>query len=69
MLEPAVSAKGKLIDELRETKFKEGLVCPHCGSHHVVRYGKYKNRQRYKYKDCSKTFMDLTLTPLNVIQS
>ena len=53
MVEPSVSTKGKLIGELRETKFKEGLVCPHCSSHHVVRYGKYKSRKRYKCKDCS----------------
>lgn len=54
----------KLIGELREKKYSEGFVCPHCGSNHVIRFGKFKGRQRYRCKDCSKSFSDLTNTPL-----
>ena len=65
IVEPSVVPQGKLITELRESKFKGGLVCPHCGSHHVIRFGKYNNRQRYMCKDCNKTSIDLSSTPLN----
>jgi transposase-like protein len=49
---------------MRETRFKEGFECPHCSSEHVVRFGKYNGRQRYRYKCCSKTFTDTTNTVL-----
>jgi len=52
------------IKELRETKFSKGFSCPHCHSQYVIRHGTYNSRQRYKCKDCSKTFSDLTNTPL-----
>jgi len=54
----------KLIGELREKKYSKGFSCPHCSGTHVVRYGKFKGRQRYMCKDCIKTFSDLTDTPL-----
>jgi transposase-like protein len=65
IVEPPLSPTGHLIDELRETKFKDGLECPHCHSKHVIRFGKYNERQRYRCKECKKTFIDLTSTPLN----
>ncbi len=63
-VEPSSSASGSLINEMRETRFKEGFECPHCSSEHVVRFGKYKGRQRYHCKCCSKTFTDTTNTVL-----
>lgn len=62
----------RLIDEIQEQKHKEGLICPHCNSHSVVRFGKYViktrsgeiKRQRYRCKSCQQTFNDLTNTPL-----
>ena len=42
-------AKGKELDT---------VVCPHCGSVKVVKYGTSKGRQRYYCKDCEKTFGD-----------
>jgi transposase-like protein len=63
-VDPGSSVGGRLINELRETRFSEGFKCPHCTSHHVVRYGKYKGRQRYKCKACCKTFNDMTNTAL-----
>lgn len=38
--------------------------CPHCGSEHVVRNGTTHDLQRYKCRDCRKTFNALTGTPL-----
>jgi hypothetical protein len=61
-VEPASFVSGRLISEMRETRFKEGFECPHCASEHVVRFGKYKGRQRYRRKCCEKTFNDTTNT-------
>ena len=36
----------------------DAVVCPHCGSVKVVKYGTRKGRQRYLCKDCKKTFGD-----------
>lgn len=36
---------GRLINEMRETHFKEGFECPHCVSEYIVRFGKYNGRQ------------------------
>lgn len=55
----------KLLDDIREARFSEGLACVHCGSTSVVRHGKYRGRQRYKCKDCSKPFNDMTITPIS----
>jgi transposase-like protein len=38
--------------------------CPHCGGEHVVRNGAANDLQRYKCRDCRKTFNALTGTPL-----
>lgn len=66
-----VSAPVRAIDEIQEQKHKDGLVCPHCKTHSVVRFGKYivktrareVKRQRYRCKSCRQTFNDLTNTP------
>jgi transposase-like protein len=63
-VEPSSSVSGRLINEMRETRFNEGFECPHCASEHVVRFGKYNNRQRYRCKCCNKTFTDTTNTVL-----
>ncbi|WP_134704525.1 IS1 family transposase [Ammoniphilus sp. YIM 78166] len=51
-----------LVKEQKQTKT---LHCPHCNSLSIVRYGMYRDRQRYKCKDCSRTFNDFTNTPLH----
>lgn len=63
-VEPSSSVGGRLINEMRETRFKEGFECPHCLSVHVVRFGKYNGRQRYRCNCCNKTFTDTTNTVL-----
>ncbi|ESU33973.1 Insertion element protein [Bacillus sp. 17376] len=50
---------------IRETRFKEGLACVHCGCMKVKRNGKYRNRQRYLCNDCGRSFNDLTNTPIS----
>jgi len=54
-----------LTHEIRESKFKDGLYCPHCNCKYIVRYGKYNGIQRYKCKDCGKTFTEMSFTPIN----
>ncbi len=54
-----------LIDDIRESRFSEGLGCLHCDSTTVKKNGKYLGRQRYLCKDCGKTFNDNTNTPLS----
>lgn len=56
---------GKLLKDIRETRFSGGLGCLHCGSVLVKRNGKYRSRQRYLCKDCGKSFNDMTNTPLS----
>lgn len=55
-----------LIKDILEFKYKDGVVCPHCGKNsYIVKYGKIKQNQRYKCKECGKTFSCLTFTPLS----
>ena len=68
--------RGDLIDRLRATQAGQaarGIVgdrsrvlpmCPHCQDLHVVRNGQARGLQRYKCRDCGKTFNALTSTPL-----
>jgi transposase-like protein len=41
--------------------------CPHCGGLHYYRYGKFKDSQRFKCRDCGKTFCEYTGTWLEGI--
>lgn len=56
-----------ILKSLLAHKQKSSLSCPHCNSHHLVLHGKYRDRQRYKCKNCSRTFNDLTHTPLHYL--
>jgi transposase-like protein len=66
------STSEPVFQEVTERKNKDGYTCIHCGSKQVVRFGKYTvklglksvERQRYRCKDCQKTFTDVTSTPL-----
>jgi transposase-like protein len=68
----AFSDSEPVFQEVTERKNKDGYTCIYCDSKQVVRFGKYtvklglKNveRQRYRCKDCRKTFTDVTSTPL-----
>ncbi|WP_437177567.1 IS1595 family transposase [Heyndrickxia camelliae] len=66
------TASEPIFKEVSEQKHKDGYTCTHCHSHNVVRFGKYSvkvgmktmERQRYRCKDCRKTFTDVTNTLL-----
>ncbi|WP_134702361.1 IS1 family transposase [Ammoniphilus sp. YIM 78166] len=55
----------RLLGLVKEQKQTTALHCPHCKSPSIVRYGMYRDRQRYKCKDCLRTFNDFTNTPLH----
>lgn len=52
------------MDDIREARFASKPHCPHCESENIKGHGKYRGRQRYKCKDCGKTFNDTTASPL-----
>ena len=51
--------------ELIETCFDEVKACPHCRSQLFSRWGSSHDLQRYRCKDCKKTFNALTGTSLS----
>ena len=53
----------ELSTTIKENRFSQGRVWPHCKSEDVSRNGKYKNHQRYICKKCKKTFTNFTLSP------
>ncbi len=53
----------KCYDMVRKIRWKNGIVCPYCGSKEISKYGRSsKKSQRYKCKNCEKLFNDLTKT-------
>jgi transposase-like protein len=49
-----------LIDQTRSA----GRCCPRCGSGHWHRHGHANDLQRFRCRECGRTFNDLTGTPL-----
>ena len=49
-----------LIEQVRSADRR----CPRCQSVHWQRHGHANNLQRYRCRDCGRTFNDLTATPL-----
>ncbi len=47
---------------LQQVRWREGLYCPRCRSESVIKYGSYREYQRYLCKDCDRTFNDKTGT-------
>lgn len=41
------------------------IDCPHCASKSVRDFGQYRGRNRYQCSLCSKTFTELTATPIS----
>lgn len=56
---------GNLCKEITESRFANGEVCVHCGSTVITKYGKIGEIQRYRCKNCKKTFNTLTFSPLS----
>jgi len=48
-----------------EQRLIDNPECPHCHSGVINRHGKVNNMQRYRCKNCQKTFMATTSTPLS----
>ena len=42
--------------------------CPHCKSTHIIKHSKYKDSQRFKCKNCNRTFSPTTGTFLHSIK-
>jgi transposase-like protein len=57
------------LDNVRRTRFRDGVHCVHCGFQRVHRHGKFSGRQRYRCMDCGRTFSDLTGTPLSYLKN
>ncbi|MCT4615163.1 MAG: IS1595 family transposase [Marinifilaceae bacterium] len=53
----------KRVSYILETA-KDELKCPYCSSKILIKWGKRSDLQRYKCKNCKKTFNSLTNTPL-----
>ena len=53
-----------LYSDSREQRFSRGVACLHCGGTNVIKHGKKNGVQRFRCKDCEKTFNDRTMTPL-----
>ncbi|WBW98715.1 IS1/IS1595 family N-terminal zinc-binding domain-containing protein [Oceanirhabdus sp. W0125-5] len=55
-----------ILEGIRETRFINGSVCPHCSCNDIWKYGIEGGKQRYKCKNkaCGRTFRDTTLSPM-----
>jgi len=62
-LDEAIEQINKIIDE--KTSTKAAPPCPHCKSEHIVRFGRYKGKQRYRCNSCRRVFLDTTKTALS----
>ena len=58
--EPSAKQPADMIDEEFSTK----PVCPNCSSETVYKWGKVSGLQRYRCKECKRTFNALTGTPM-----
>ena len=50
---------------MRELRWPDGITCPSCASHHIIKRGfddTEPARQRYECHDCDTRFDDLTDT-------
>ena len=50
----------QIYEDVKEFRFSNGKVCPHCSSELISKNGKYNGKQRYICKDCRRTFTDFT---------
>jgi transposase-like protein len=47
---------------VRAVRFSSGVSCPHCHGSRIQRWGHFADRQRFRCRDCRRTFSDLTGT-------
>ncbi len=48
-----------------EGRFASAATCPHCETERVIRHGHANGLQRYRCRECGRTFNALTGTPLS----
>lgn len=53
----------KFVSKIIETE-RNSVTCPHCKSVNLQRWGKVSDLQRYRCKECRRTFNNLTNTPM-----
>lgn len=59
--------EAKCYEMIRELRWPQGVHCPHCGFHWVIKRGFHnqaRHRQRYICKSCEGQFDDLSNTVL-----
>ncbi len=47
---------------------QDGSACPHCPSRRVQKWGRFRGRQRYRCRDCERTFSTFTHTALSYLK-
>jgi transposase-like protein len=55
-----------ILYKLNNTGFNEHISCPHCHSNNIIKNGRYKGKQRFICKACSKSFNSLTNSPVSM---
>lgn len=60
-LKKYILSKLHIVPQGLEAKI-ETHSCPHCGSHHIIKFGIKRGKQRYTCKDCKKVFLETTNT-------
>jgi transposase-like protein len=70
------TASEPIFKEVSELKYKDELTCSYCHSNNAARFGKnnvkmgsgtFERQRKRNFKDCGKTFTDVTNTPLHGI--
>lgn len=51
-----LSSEASAANLLEQARWRDGIQCPHCRSDTVIKYGSYRACQRYRCKDCGRTF-------------
>lgn len=51
--------------EDHRTPVQDGSVCPHCQQKRVQKWGRFSGRQRYRCRECGRTFSTFTGTALH----
>lgn len=47
---------------------QDGSACPHCQGRRVQKWGQFSGRQRYRCRDCARTFSTFTGTALHYLK-
>ena len=61
------------VKKVKRNPFPQEIVdlpineCPHCGSNHFVKFGKYVNVSRYRCKRCRRTFIPTSGSSIHYI--